>query len=141
MIGKFPIEIFRKWFDQYNQMYNKESEKMTEIFNHIFQTLKARHEELIKEQIKLMIGSRASHTARYLLGIKEFNSDNYLTCEQVKEFSNMISEQFQMSQIEQTYFRDFLDRYYSETKISIVEFNTHLMRKFKNYLQSKSAHL
>ena len=49
MIGKFPIEIFRRWYDQYNQMYSKESEKLTEIFFKIFNTLKHRHEEAVKE--------------------------------------------------------------------------------------------
>ena len=33
-------------------MYNKESDKMTEIFNYIFIKLKARHEEFVKENLK-----------------------------------------------------------------------------------------
>lgn len=140
MIGKFPIDIFRRWYDQYNQMYNRESEKLTEIFNKIFSTLKQRHEEAVKEQIKVILTTnRNSHTARYLLGLKEFNSDNYLTCDQVKQYSDLIGEQFQMSELELSLFREFLDRYYSETKISIIEFNTHLMMKYKGYLQTKTA--
>ena len=34
---------------------------------------------------------------------------------------------------------EFLERYYNETKISITEFNTHLMLKFKGYIQSKNS--
>ena len=86
-----------------------------------------------------MAVSKSSHTARYLLGIKEFNSDDYLTCEQVKEFSALITGEFEFQEHEASMLNEFLDRYYHETKISITEFNTHLMLKFKGYIQSKNT--
>ena len=52
IIGKFPVDIFKRWYDQYNQMYNRESDKLTEIFFFIFNGLKDRHEALVKMQIQ-----------------------------------------------------------------------------------------
>ncbi len=95
MIGKFPIEIFRRWYDQYNQIYNREQEKLTEIFNHIFNTLKGRHDDMIKEQIK-QLNTQQNPVPRYLMSNKNFNTDNYLTCNQVEEFVDLIIDKFQI---------------------------------------------
>lgn len=40
IIGKFPYELYKRWYDMYNTIYNKEAEKLTEIFHHIYNKLK-----------------------------------------------------------------------------------------------------
>eukprot|EP00347_Sterkiella_histriomuscorum_P015552 403356602 len=149
LVGKFPMEIFKKWYDQYNQIYtNREIEKLQQLFLEIFATLKDQHEKNIKLQIAMMNsmpslkqvaegGYRSSENNAYYIGKRQFNGENYLTYRQLEPYIDLIIDRMEMQKQEGKQFKEFMPIYYEDTKISITEFCQHLMNKFKVYQQTK----
>ncbi|CDW77266.1 ankyrin repeat [Stylonychia lemnae] len=142
LVGKFPLEIYKKWFDQYNQMYsNREHERLSELFAEMYASLKDKHDQSIKQQIAMMQAGPLKDGQRnsdaYILGKRQFNNENYLTFKQIEGYIDLITQRFEMSPHEGKLFKDFLPIYYEDTKISIVEFCQNMMNKFRIYQQTK----
>lgn len=74
---------------------------------------------------------RNSENNAYYISKKQFNGELYLTFRQLENFIDEIVSRMEMSKQEGKLFKEFMPIYYEDTKISITEFSTHLMNKFK----------